>query len=221
MFLSKGIPHQLATHKQTHTYQTEDHLVKNCSQTPPVHRPVVRFLTKNLWCQVLQQSKENRKNKDHWSRKEKKVHVLRLAFIFCVCIVTNPFISLLQKIWTLVKFKYVCQICCVWWIFFTYFWSAAESRGGPLWLYALFAQAEICQHHVALCTENVSNMQKQQTQMKESEYRLHGLTCESKRIFSGFRSLRWTRNESDGHELIWCWWTAFIFQYICEHLSDL
>lgn len=36
------------------TYQAEDHLVEHRSQTPPVHCPVVRLLTQNLWCQVLQ-----------------------------------------------------------------------------------------------------------------------------------------------------------------------
>lgn len=37
----------------TQTYQAVEHLIKHCSQTPPVHCPVIRFPAENLWCQVL------------------------------------------------------------------------------------------------------------------------------------------------------------------------
>lgn len=42
------------SHKQKDTNQAVDHLIEHRSQTPPVHCPVVGFLTKNLWSQVLQ-----------------------------------------------------------------------------------------------------------------------------------------------------------------------
>lgn len=50
--LPKGITYKSATRK--HTYQAVDHLIGDCSQTPPVHCPVIGFFTKNFWCQVLQ-----------------------------------------------------------------------------------------------------------------------------------------------------------------------
>lgn len=43
-----------------------------------------------------------------------------------------------------------CSQLCV--VFLTYFWSPTESRGSSLWLYTLFAQPKVCQHHMALHT---------------------------------------------------------------------
>ena len=48
------VPPGISLHYSRQTYEAVDHLIEHSSQTPPVHRPVIRHLTKNLRGQILQ-----------------------------------------------------------------------------------------------------------------------------------------------------------------------
>lgn len=113
------------------TYQAVEHLIKHCSQTPPVHCPVIRFPAENLWCQILQTEKGG--------KFPAGPH--------------KPLIFLSLIIYDRYPPPHLCIILS---IFSTHLWGPTESWGGSLWLNTFFTQPKICQHHVALRRANTS-----------------------------------------------------------------
>lgn len=163
--------HQITKfNKVKQTYQAVDHLIKNCSKAPPVHCPVIRFFTKNFWCQILQTEKKytHKQNKNKYLNNVNLLkndislsgwlHFFHSAYLDFIFSLTS---GVPQKVEVVPS-------------------GSTPSLHSPKSVSTTWP----CAHK----TQVILNCTKH-----KGFRRSHRLTCESRRIFSGFRSLLWTR----------------------------